>query len=247
MDSQLKIHMICILSRMLLDRDIVYDCTLVYDIEGILSTILDSIGEDAERALSTALKMIYSSVEDSELQLQLLRHLPSFSPRQALFRRRLALAFFYCDEYSLSEDRKHLIDLKAIRRRLSHSRFTVHYETDYPGLAASIAVLAIGLDDGDPPPIDACKDDQVAFNESIDVLAQKIKGIDNQIIDTSASHRKRTEAKEVVDSFHKCLICAVRTQQKPRSMIWGEYGENEKQRSIMKNFFQKDSSAGNLD
>ncbi|KAL8735454.1 MAG: hypothetical protein Q9181_002818 [Wetmoreana brouardii] len=186
-------------------------------------------------------------VEDSGLQLQLLRYLPSFSSRQALFRRRLALAFFFCDESSLSEEREHLIDLKAVRRRLSHSRFSVNNETDYPGLAVSVAILAIGFDNGDPPPTHACKDTQAAFNESIDGLAQNIKRIDNQIIDTSASHRKRTEAKEVVDSFHKCLICTVRTEQKPRGMIWGAYAETEKQRSIMKRFFQKDMSAGDLD
>ncbi|KAL8802374.1 MAG: hypothetical protein Q9182_003864 [Xanthomendoza sp. 2 TL-2023] len=257
MDMQLKRHTVCVLCRLMLDRNIVLDHNVLPSIQDIISVILDSIEGDADEEVgvylvsflahelirfanktTAMLAIIYASVQDSGLQLQLLQNLPSSSSRQSLFRRRLALAFFFRDPASLSKLREDLADMKTITRHLGKSRFTVNTETDYSALAASIAALAIGLDDGDPPSADASKEAVAAFNHDLDKLAQRIKGMFTQIVDTGASHMKRTEAKEVLESFHSCLVYAVRTKQKPKGMMWGDDAVDEKQKRVMKEFLR---------
>ena len=43
-----------------------------------------------------------------------------------------------------------------------------------------------------------------------------------QIIDTSASHMKRTEAKEILEAFHSRLLFAVRTKPPPKKKVFGD-------------------------
>lgn len=127
------------------------------------------------KQLTATLTPIYHGVRDLGLQLQLLRHLPATSIRLSLLRRRLALAFFFHDRAYLSIEREQLADFKAIVGHLNKPQFVVNGETDYPGLAASIAILAIGLDNGDPPSTDAGKGAETAFNETVDILARESK------------------------------------------------------------------------
>ena len=42
------------------------------------------------------------------------------------------------------------------------------------------------------------------------------------IVDTGASHMTRTEAKDVLEAFHARLVYAVRTKQKPKTMLFGD-------------------------
>lgn len=193
--------------------------------------------------LATAFKPIYHTVEDLGLQLQLLQYLPASSPRLNLLRRRLAFAFCFHDQTYLSKAKAHLVDFKAIIHRLNKPQFDINRETNYPHLAASIAILAIGLDNGDPPSADTDKNVEMAFNDNVDALAQRIKTMFTQIADTGASHMKRTEAKEVLESFYLCLVYAVRTRQKPRGMMWGNDTETEKQKSMMIDFTRRQGSA----
>ncbi|KAI4145709.1 MAG: hypothetical protein L6R39_003715 [Caloplaca ligustica] len=242
-----KKHIICILSRLLLDRVIVNDCTLLSDIEDVIEGIVDSEDHDVHNeAMAASLTSICCSVQDPGLQLQLLQNFPASSVRSSLLRRRLALAIFLHDQNYLLENRDQLIDFRAIESRLASRDFVVNSRTDYAGLAASISILAIGFDNGEPPPLNADKEAQIAFNNDIDVLAQRIKGMFTQIIDTSASHIKRTDAKQVLESFHSCLIYAVRTTQKPKGRIWDDDTRMEKQQSIMKGFIYKGGSKRDL-
>ncbi|KAL8679852.1 MAG: hypothetical protein Q9186_003918 [Xanthomendoza sp. 1 TL-2023] len=243
MNLQLRRHTVCVLCRLLLDRNIILDHNVLPLIQDIISAIIDSIEDDADEEMTAILAIIYPSVQDPGLQLQLLRNLPSSSSRQSLFRRRLALAFFFHDPASLSKLREDLSDLKAISRNLGKSNFIVNTETDYSALAASIATLAIGLDDGDPPRMDASKEAIATFNNDLDRLALRIKAMFTQIVDTGASHMKRTEAKEVLESFHSCLVYAVRTKQKPKGMMWGDDVVDEKQKNVMKSFVQRDRAS----
>ena len=255
-----------ILCRLLLDREVVMDHHLLHGIHDITSKVIDRIGGDGDEEVYCSLiylvhrkltqlthqmiailALIYHSVQDPGLQLQLLRNLPSSSSRQSLLRRRLALAFFFHDPVYLSKDRQELLDMKAITRYLSQPRFIINSETNYPGLAAAIAILAIGLDNGDPPPTEATKEIITAFNNDLDMLAQRIKGMFTQIVDTGASQMRRTEAKEVLESFHSCLVYAVRTKQKPKGMMWEDDVGAEKQERMMMNFVQRDNIVSNLD
>ncbi|KAL8873738.1 MAG: hypothetical protein Q9174_000845 [Haloplaca sp. 1 TL-2023] len=221
-----------------ISTSVVHDCIVVTQIEGILDSIIDSLDNEDDGVLSAALSTIYSSVEDSSLKLQLLRHLPSLSAKHNLFRRRLAMAFFFCDLALLTRSSEVLVDHPAIIRHLNKKRFAVNNKTNYADLAALVAILSIGLDNAGPPPTDASKEVHDSFNERVDVLVEKIKAMSNQVIDTGASHRKRTEAKEVLESLLACLRFSVRTDQKPKGMLWGDDAGTEKQQSMMKHFCQ---------
>ncbi|KAL9630170.1 MAG: hypothetical protein Q9204_004860, partial [Flavoplaca sp. TL-2023a] len=216
------------LCRLLLDHEIVMDHQLLHLINELMAKVIDRIDGNGE--------------ENSGLQLQLLRNLPSSNSQQSLLRRRLALAFFFHEPVYLSKDRQDLLNMKAITRYLRQPRFAVNSETDYPGLAAAISILAIGLDNGDPPPIEASKEAIAIFNDDLDMLAQRIKGMFTRIVDTGASHMRRTEAKQVLEVFHSCLVNAVRTKQKPKGMMWEVDTGTEKQKGIMNSFVQRDKA-----
>ncbi|KAL8759690.1 MAG: hypothetical protein Q9184_003539 [Pyrenodesmia sp. 2 TL-2023] len=240
MSLSTKTHTVSLLSRLLLDREIVDDCTLTSDIVENINAILDSMGlNDLNDDITAALITVYHLTEDLGLQLQLLRSFPACSLRTTLLRRRLALAFFFNDQAYLSRDRDRLVDFRAIVDHLTKPKFVVSNDTDYSAFAASIAILAIGVDDGDPPTEDANKEAQAAFNENVDILAHRIKAMFTQIVDTGASHMKRTEAKQALESFHACLTYAVRTKQKPRGMICEDDAEVEKQQSMISDFISR--------
>ncbi len=64
-----------------------------------------------------------------------------------------------------------------------------------------------------------------------------------QIIDTGASHMRRTEAKEILEAFHSRLLYAVRTRRKPKTMLVGDssidIGPDSRQGAIMKGFLER--------
>ncbi|KAL8941170.1 MAG: hypothetical protein Q9216_002399 [Gyalolechia sp. 2 TL-2023] len=244
MNPEVQAHTMCILSRLLLDRVIGDDYITLAKIEDIMSVIVDRMSEDGlDEELAAALTTIYHSVKDLGLQLQLLRRLPASSSRLNLLRRRLAFAFFFREQAYLSYGEVQLADFKAVIHRLNEPQFDISRETNYSNLAASIAILAIGLGSGDPPTPNAGKNFERAFDDNVDVLAHRIKSIFTQIIDTGVSHVKRTEAKEVLESFHSCLVYAVRTKQKPRGMIWGCDTGTQKQKSMMDDFARRQELA----
>ncbi|KAL8998975.1 MAG: hypothetical protein Q9169_002081 [Polycauliona sp. 2 TL-2023] len=242
MSPQLSRHTMGILSRLLLDREVILNHNLLHIIHDIMSKVIDHTVDNGDDETIAMLATLYHSVQNPGLQLQLLRNLPSSNSHQTLFRRRIALAFFFQDPVYLSKPRQQLLDMKTTTRCLRQPRFAVNNGTDYPNLAASVSILAIGLDNGDPPPAEASKEAIVAFNEDLDMLAQRIKGMFTQIVDTGASHMRRTEAKEVLESFHSCLVYAVRTKQKSKGRMWEDEVGVEKQKSVMKTFVQRDKA-----
>ena len=139
-----------------------------------------------------------------------------------VFRQRLALAFFFQDSRYLSKPPEDLVDLKSIVDRLPSPQFTINNATDYAELAASIGILSIGIDCGNPPPQGSTRDEEVAFNSDVDVLASKVRAMFTQIIDTSASQMKRTEAKEILEGFHSRLKFAIRTRPPAKKTPFGD-------------------------
>ncbi|KAL9593889.1 MAG: hypothetical protein Q9219_007329 [cf. Caloplaca sp. 3 TL-2023] len=244
MNQQVRAHTLCTLSRMLLDRQIVNDSATLSKIEDIISIIVDCmVNERLDKEVGAALVPIYHSVKDLSLQLRLLRHLPASSSQLCLLRRQLAFAFFFHNQAYLSKEGEQLVDFKTILRRLDGPEFTINSDTNYPNLAASVAILAIGLDNGNPTFSAVDEEAERAFCGSVDVLAQKIKLMFTQIIDTGASHVRRTEAKEVLESFHSYLVYAVRIRQRPRGVIWDDNGQTKKQRTVMNGFIQLQAEA----
>jgi len=139
-------------------------------------------------------------------------------------RRRFALAFFFEDTAYLSKQPPDLLNFKKIIKKLKEPQFEIGRDTDYTQLGAMTAILDIGVDDGDPPGMDSGKEAETEFNQKVDKLANHVKAMFAQIIDTGASHLTRTGAKDTLDVFHYRLICAVRTKLRPKKSMFGGIG-----------------------
>lgn len=136
-----------------------------------------------------------------------------------MFRRRLALAFFFRDPSYFSKPSESLVDLKIVAPLLRGPRFRINNTTDYAELAASITFLNIGIDSGDPPP--ATEQENSSFDDDIDVLSTSVKDIFTQIVDTLGFNSRRTEAKETLEGFQYRLSYAVRMRPKPKMKMFG--------------------------
>ena len=167
------------------------------------------------------LNTIHHSIDDASLQLLLLQTIPPL-PRLVLFRQRLALSFFFADPYYFTAEPEDLIDFRSIATHLENPQYTINSATDYSALAASIEILSIAVGCGNPLSPEAAKEDKAAFDADVDILATKIRAMFTQIIDTSASHMKRTEAKEILEAFHSRLLFAVRTKPPPKKKVFGD-------------------------
>ena len=165
---------------------------------------------------------VHLTIKDATLRLQLLQMLPAYSSRLILLRQRLALSFFFQDPHYLNKPDEQLVDLKTITHHLQTPQFTINHATDFSDLAASISILSIGLDCGDPPPSPCTKEEEKAFNKDVDVLALKVNAMFKDIVDTGAAQMKRTEAKEVLEGFQRRLEYVVRTKPKPKKLIFGD-------------------------
>ena len=189
------------------------------------------------------LDSIYSQIEDPQFRLQLLKAIPASTVRLNLVRRRLALSFFYQDPSFLSKSPPDLVDFPAIIHHLRGPEFKIVTTTDYTRLAASISILDIGLDDGDPPtsPLDAQA--EADFNREVDRLAKMIKSMFTRIIDSGASHMTRTEAKDVLEMLQARLMYAVRTKPKLKKGIFGTASTGQKTTwgngNLMGNFLKR--------
>ncbi len=187
-------------------------------------------------------EIIYSSIADQNFRLRLLRNIPASSPRLSVLRRRLSLAFFFQDIQYLNKQPKALLDLRQIARHLQKPQFVIRVNTDYAELSASISILSIGVDAGDPPS-SSHTSQKASFNAEVDLLSDRIKAMFTQIIDTGASHMRRTEAKEILESFHSRLLYAVRTKRKPKTMLLGDLDfdarPDSRQGAIMMGFLEK--------
>lgn len=119
-----------------------------------------------------------------------------------------------------------------------------------------MSLLNIGLDDGDPPPLpstspfseDIITDSEIkdattseaSFNKAVDRLAHRVHTMFTSIVDTGASHMTRTEAKDVLGAFHARLVYAVRTKQKPKTMVFGDASvEMQAGANLMQKYFSR--------
>ena len=172
------------------------------------------------------MKTTYQTITDPSLRLQLLKAIPAHSPRLTLLRRRLATSFFFQDPHHITSPKS---DLKHITHHLHQTpQYNITHTTDFTSLAALIDILSIAVDSGDPPPHsshDTKKEAEAEislFNKDVDALTTKINSMFSDIVDTGASHMKRTEAKEVLEGFQRRLEYVVRTKPKPKRMIFGD-------------------------
>lgn len=183
---------------------------------------------------------MYPFVTDSTFRLQLVQNLPAYTPRAVGFRRRLALAYFFHDKDYLAEGTSDMLDFRSISTELQDPRFTIRSDTDYSELAAVIGILNIGIDRGDPPGPHSDDQQKLSFNEDVDLVASRIGEMFTSIVDTGASHMKRTAAKEMLEAFYSKLLYAIRTKRKPKTMMFGDSGAlTLMQKGNLRSFFER--------
>ena len=128
-----------------------------------------------------------------------------------------------------------LLNFKKIMLQLRKPEFSIARDTDYTKLAATMAFLDIGLDDGDPPDSSLDPDLESDYNRKIEKLAKVVRSMFTKIVDSGASHMSRTEAKDGLEAFHSRIIYAVRTKPKAKRLLFGSenaggaYGMNKEQ------------------
>lgn len=54
MSPQLRTHTLCVLSRLLLDRSVANDCRLVYTVEAIINTLLETMEGESNTYVSNS-------------------------------------------------------------------------------------------------------------------------------------------------------------------------------------------------
>ncbi|MCJ1479420.1 hypothetical protein MMC13_008105 [Lambiella insularis] len=221
-DANSRIRFLCILCRISLDASVLASRGVLDAVEESFEALVAAIPDQNFESVSPkVLTAISSQVEDAQFRLQLLRCMPATSPRLSLLRRRLALAFFFDDTTYLEKQPLKLVRVKKIVSHLREPQFAINRNTNYPQLAATVAMLDIGLGDGDPPDSGLDSDPERQFNEDVDKLAETIKSIVAKIVDSGGSHLARTEAKEVLDAFQARLVFGVRTKRRPRMTLFG--------------------------
>lgn len=97
-------------------------------------------------------------------------------------------------------------------------------------------MLSIGVDNGDPPLAGFNSTAVRLFDEAIDMLSYEVKSMNDRIVDTGASHMKRTQAKQVLEGFHSRLQYAIRVRPPPKKSLLGDMRDDviAKQASFMK-------------
>lgn len=239
--AESRVHLICTLCRLALDRSIANCCHTMSAIEDAFASLIETIpAQDLDHELQVIMTTAFKSITDATLRLRLLQSILASSHRLILIRRRLALACFFRDIRYLSQQADDTIDLKGIARYLESPRFMTSNATDYGELAAAIGILSIAIECGDPPSSPCAVEEEKAFNRDIDVLSLKIKFMFADIVDTGASHMGRTEAKEVLESLQYRLSYAVRTKPPLKQSVFGDSTvEDAVNRGMMEAFVGK--------
>jgi len=179
------------------------------------------------------------------LRVKPLLSLSAASSRLRELRRRLARAFFYGDVSLASEHPDQESTLPEVLARLMDSDFKMQRKTDYVKLRAQAQFMDMVLDDGSFVPN---KDDPAherVFNEDIDDLASRLRGIWSSINDAGALYLSRTQAKSAIDCTQKRLTYAQRTKPIPKKSLFDVPQKRVEVQSVKSKEFM-DKFIGNL-
>ncbi|KAL8788519.1 MAG: hypothetical protein Q9195_007258 [Heterodermia aff. obscurata] len=209
-------HSICLLYRLLIDESIIRNPCIIVRLEDTLEHLIQSMPEDsAYNELQKIAVTLYSSIADITLRSQLVNNMPAFTPNLSLLRRWLSLAFFFNDTSYFSKESEKLVHLGSVSHRLRKPDYCISKNTDCTELAASVLMISIGVDNGDRPLPGLNEKRSLSFDEAIDMLSREIKAMNDRIVDSGASHTGRTQAKQVLESFHSRLLYAIRIKPPP--------------------------------
>ena len=167
-----------------------------------------------------------------------MHNIPAFSSSSSLFRRRLSLSFCFDDAKYLSKANADLVKLSSISYHLTQPSYAISKDTNFRELAAKVALLGIGVDNADPPHPGINIKAERYFDESIDMLAHEVKSINDRIVDTGASHMRRTQAKQTLESFYYRLLYALRTRP-PKKMSFLDDSDEDSPLAKQKDFMRR--------
>jgi hypothetical protein len=140
------------------------------------------------------------------------------------------------------------------------SLYIISPSTDYLALKATLSLLDIALDVGfsnftflQKAPAVASTDvkpnarpvkrqvneKEKEFNAGVDMIAKRVREIMAKVVDTGASHMRRTEAKSAADRMVQRLEGSVRTQTKATRDWFGNGKEDEVSKAFMESFIGK--------
>jgi len=246
-----------IVCRLAIDQQLMSDGLVCVKVEELLQTMLSFTDFDTQsHVVDRILEDVGRQLETPLLQSHLLTHILPVSPTACQTRVLLAQAFLFgVDNLDLDEPAPFEINLEALTRLVTTSPFfntTRHKSSDpldYVSLRSLAHILDVAIGDGGRSPSFSSRADEIAFNRSVDRLADAVRATFISIVDTGASHMSRTEAKDVLQALYWRLLYSVRTEVRPKKNIFDPKtgktrdGETmraeERGRDFLKNFLGK--------
>ncbi|OJD12655.1 hypothetical protein ACJ73_09316 [Blastomyces percursus] len=234
-------HTIKIILRLAIDETVMADCLVCVEVQNFIATLLENSIAIPDPALYNLSLHLFNTINHIELQDQFLKHILPTSSRLALFRCRLAWAWFYRDPSFLNRPKTQLFHLPGLTKHLKNDpRFDTNVRSsgsndrfNFWELHALVSILDIAIDSGTARPSFVNKDGQVdrrsehQFNAAVDDLADCIKAMFSAIRDSGASHLRRSETRERLQALYYRLEYGVRTRPRP-SKQWYVRAEGEK-------------------
>ena len=210
--------------RLGMDDSIRANGQLLFSLEDAIVALAQSDGTwERSNLLLDVGAVTYATVRHAQLYLRMLQCIPNAQPYMEDFRRCLALCFFLDDKAYLSCDLENVsLFSKVIAHLHSDPRYDPSPKTNYADLGAYVSILDIAINSGFVSLPFPSKESEIDFNRSIDALSQQITTLHNGIVDTGASHMKRTEAKNALERLKFRLEFSVRTKPKPKKNVFGD-------------------------
>ena len=258
--DDVKVFILILLSRLLLDDLVIHDCDLMPAIERTAINLVETLSDlkginishthPCQARLPVGLPQIRSivqavtkSVKDMTFRLRILKYFPTSTHKTALLRRELAVAFLFSDRTDSTYPASFSVD--NVEEYLRQPSLNVDSTTDYGEFSSSIGILNIAMDSGDVAPVSSDSQmDHHEFNRTVDRVAARIKEVSAQIIDTGALNMGRTEAKEALDSLLRRLCYTVRSEPPAKKTILGDSVDlYASERAGMNNWVAKNESS----
>ena len=223
---QICLHLAC---RLVIDDAISHNVAYQQAVDCLIAHLLEALSEDAfEQETSHLHTSLSTSILDTSLRAQLVSRFPALTNRTNRFRTRLATIFL------LNNPMAPLPTLNHVSSILRSNSFAITRETDYAILASYITFLNVALSSISIPSPTATEKTRKAYDLRIDEVAAKVRSISSSIVDTGASHMKRTQVKQELESLHSRILYSMRTKRKRRALMLGDDGEEEIGGSIMR-------------
>ncbi|KAG5971629.1 hypothetical protein E4U55_001158 [Claviceps digitariae] len=185
---------------------------------------------------------LLSGIKTSNIIVTALLCIPISSKRTHDLRRRIAVSTMFRDDALARRNSEDTVTLLAIIDCLDSDIFAIRPTTDFAELRANIILLDMAVDDGSVIHFDH-RDDENKFNDEIDELTGRLRGIWRKTND-AGMRLARTEAKSVVELVQQRLLHSVRTRKKAKKSIFDLPGYQQedpclpRQREYMHKFLQ---------